>query len=233
MALRLDSSTLIACTQISKSGSSGKPKESPASEWDFFANPTKRTTISNHELRRREWRAEAKACQQVNLTELKESDIFSHRERFKSPRSTIRGNTANRERTILNKTRILKAISQWPEDEEYGSEAKTTSPPVANNSDSDYEVKAYIMNFKKEFWGYIGMREDPTERIGDRKIPMNQLLTKSENNPLNEHCPPNRLRYIHVPTNNMAWIEVSPSFQISLFWPMNSKSLRVTITRVV
>jgi hypothetical protein len=43
----------------------------------------------------------------------------------------------------------------------------------------------------------------------NQKIPVHIILSDIEDNPLREQCKSGTFRYFHLPTNNMAWIEVS------------------------
>lgn len=170
----------------------------------FFANPTKKAITADHRERRREWKEEARASQARNLKDVDE------RITILDARGLQPGIDVNKEkRMLLNQHRILVAIKDWPTDDDPSSESSSNIPLVASEDKPDYGLKACIMHFVKGGGGHthIHKHKKVIGNFPNQKISVDELLTKSEDNPLNEECPPNRLRYFHLPTNNMAWIE--------------------------
>lgn len=51
---------------------------------------------------------------------------------------------------------------------------------------------------------------DYPDEFPNQKIPIEELLDENNSaNPLMKPCPKNRIRYFHLPANNMSWVEVS------------------------
>jgi hypothetical protein len=59
---------------------------------------------------------------------------------------------------------------------------------------------------------------DYPEKFPDQKIPLDDLLYREDKatNPLMKECPPNMIRYFHLPANNMSWVEVGYGVHASL-----------------
>ena len=172
----------------------------------FFTHPTKQELRSAHEDRRREWKKEARSLQANNIKDIDERMCILEAEAISQPRLDI-----SQERNKLrNQRRILMAIKKWPNDEEPSTNAEPPARSDTATTKPEYGLKASIMHFKKGGGGHTHkhIHEKVMGRFPNQKIPIDHLLTKSAENPLNEPCPDNRLRYFHLPTNNMAWIEV-------------------------
>lgn len=174
----------------------------------FFANQTKQDLIATHERRRAEWRNEAIENQERNIEELETRRL---RYLASEPEPTVE--STRQIRVFQNERRVLDAISKWEKDELSTVPLPTTSSPVVENEKLDYGLKACIMHFQKGGGGHTHKHKHP-KVIGEfpnQKVPINDLLTKSDDNPLRESCKDGMFRYFHLPTNNMAWIEVSKS----------------------
>jgi hypothetical protein len=71
---------------------------------------------------------------------------------------------------------------------------------------------------------------DPTypDKFPNQKIPIEELLYNEdpELNPLMKPCPPNRIRYFHLPANNMSWVEVGRGRRVVLQQHLLTRSFR-------
>jgi hypothetical protein len=192
----------------------------------FFANPNKKTITTAHEARRREWKEEAKANQAEYIKDLDE------RTKILDGAETQGDDVTTKRKKLLNEYRIVKAIAQWPKDESPPLDVS----PVVSSDKPDYGLKACIMHFVKGGGGHTHTHRHKkvVGAFPNQKIAIDYLLTKSEDNPLNEDCPQDRLRYFHLPTNNMAWIEVSSYLLGSSLcaYLESSKSLPATMMRI-
>ncbi|KAI1862732.1 uncharacterized protein JN550_010069 [Neoarthrinium moseri] len=79
-------------------------------------------------------------------------------------------------------------------------------------SDSYYGLKAGAMYFTKGSDGTLrGIDSNNGNYRGskfpDQKIAMETILDGADDNPLSEECPKDTIRYFHIPSNNMEWIE--------------------------
>jgi hypothetical protein len=76
-----------------------------------------------------------------------------------------------------------------------------------------YGFKAGAIHFKKvPGSGYVGYDSKHKKYRGEfphQKISLHDLLEEDKDNPLSATCEPGALRYFHLPSNNMSWIEVS------------------------
>ena len=176
----------------------------------FFANPTKQDLIATHELRRKEWRDEAKENRKRHLNELQ-----TRRLKFEASDPVPVEETAEKRNKLLNEERILNAILHWPPDEASATPQPTGQPEPGKNK-GKYGLKACIMHFKKGGGGHTHkhLHEEVAGDFPNQKIPIEHLLKDSPNNPLKEECRDNMYRYFHLPTNNMAWIEVRISGEL-------------------
>lgn len=99
--------------------------------------------------------------------------------------------------------------SSWSADDVFEDQTQ----PV--NIEDYYGFKAYVMHFRREEGtGYIGYTQKHDKYIGtypDQKISVHELLEEANNNPLTATPDENTLRYFHLPTNHMRWVEVSIS----------------------
>lgn len=169
----------------------------------FFKNRTKLKFIANHEKCRADWRDEAITNQKKNLEELQ-----VRRERKRKDCESETGL-----KTFENEQRILETITKWdpkPQKMEYETESS-----VERKNGLDYGLKASIMHFKRGRGGHIGHTHKHHMVNGefpDQKIPIEHLLSNRADNPIRERFKDDTYRYFHLPTNNMAWIEVRYSY---------------------
>jgi hypothetical protein len=106
---------------------------------------------------------------------------------------------------------LLEKVKHWNVEEEPD---KSSLHP---KEDPDYGFKACAIYFKKDLnrpgAGWKGHTHKHASflpgEFPNQKIPVHKLLSDTENNPLSEACPADHLRYFHLPTNNMRWIEVN------------------------
>lgn len=170
----------------------------------FFANQTKQDLIATHEGRRREWREEAINSRVRNL-----QDLETRREKYEASNQEPCEDRTRRIKVFQNEKRILEAIEKW---EEHSSVllAPCIAPGGTENKKFDYGLKACIMHFKKGGGGHTHKHKHKgvIGEFPNQKVPINDLLTDTPDNLLKEPCKDGMFRYFHLPTNNMAWIEV-------------------------
>ena len=122
---------------------------------------------------------------------------------------------------------LLERLDEhWPEP----SPPHTTGTTQGEDGDEDYfNMNTYAMYFKKneaspgsggsedsetspEPQTWIGHDSDDTSfsgRFPNQKIPAETLLDQRQDSPLKRSSGSNCIRYFHIPTNNMKWVEVS------------------------
>lgn len=107
-----------------------------------------------------------------------------------------------------NEERILKAIPGWERDPDETPTKPTKESEMAKEK-MNYNIKAGVMYFHGN---QPPKRNEHVQGVfPDQKIPIETLLGNVRNNPILE--PSSRedgpIRYFHLPTNNMVWVEVS------------------------
>jgi hypothetical protein len=119
-----------------------------------------------------------------------------------------------RRQMFRNEERILNAISKWDRNPQETSTQPTNESEMAKEK-MKYNIKAGIMYFHGE--GTDKKNEHVQGVFPHQKIPIEVLLKDVENNPLLESSSheDGPIRYFHLPTNNMAWVEVSLFFSES------------------
>lgn len=117
-------------------------------------------------------------------------------------------NRAFRQRMFRNEERILNSISKWDHKPEE-TPTKPTNDSATAKEKMKYNIKAGIMYFHGE--GTDKKNEHVQGVFPHQKIPIEILLNNGKNNPLLEPSSheDGPIRYFHLPTNNMAWVEVS------------------------
>lgn len=171
----------------------------------FWANPTKTDIIRKHETYQQAWKDEARTKQNEYL-----KDLDARKKEYQA-RSQSSGE-ATRKRMLFfeNEERILNLIPKWPKDSpsSHTHDSETIHIP---SDEVSYGLKACIMHFKKGSGGHTHKysHDEVKGEFPDQKILIEELLKGTSNNPLREPCKPDQFRYFHLPTNNMAWIEVS------------------------
>lgn len=171
----------------------------------FFANQTKQALIATHEKLRREWRKEAMDNQARNLQE-----VETRRMKYESSAPASGDERTRRARVFMNEKRVLEAIAKWKKDEPSTLPEPTCFTSDAENDKLNYGLKACIMHFQKGHGGHTHKHkhEAVIGEFPNQKVPIKDLLTNTVDNPLKESCKDDMFRYFHLPTNNMAWIEV-------------------------
>jgi hypothetical protein len=115
---------------------------------------------------------------------------------------------ARRRNIFRDEERILNAIDNWEREPDEtptqpNDEAKTAKEKMK------YNIKAGIMYFHRD--GTDKKNEHVQGVFPHQKFPIEVLLKDVDNNPILE--PSSRddgpIRYFHLPTNNMAWVEVN------------------------
>lgn len=154
----------------------------------------------------KQWKNEAKTNQAQNILEVEKrrSRLFA----VSVPADEEGENRWSRMyKRLANEMRILKAISQWPLDQP--SIPPRVAGEPADAETNTYGFKAPIMYFNKGAGGHTHNHKHPkvTGVFPNQKIEVKYLLADTEDNPLKEPCLPNRIRYFHLPANNMAWVE--------------------------
>jgi hypothetical protein len=174
----------------------------------FFANQTKLDLIAKHENCRNEWRDEARGAQKWNL-----EDLQTRRLKYFCTNPDDGPKKGRQVRAFKNEERVLKAIQGWPVEEEKPKAQVPVEPvptdPTAGKQKLKYGLKACIMHFRKGHGGHTHHHPKVDGNFPNQKIPIEELLSDTLDNPLKEHCKEEMYRYFHLPTNNMAWIEVT------------------------
>lgn len=115
----------------------------------------------------------------------------------------------------LNQVRRPSAPSA---DKEQYEQPHTSVPP--DIPDKYYGFNAYAMHFKRANDTFVGETTRDKQYHGSnfphQKVSMENMLRRSDQNPLTKQCPADSIRYFHFPTNNMAWIEVSSELLMML-----------------
>lgn len=85
---------------------------------------------------------------------------------------------------------------------------------MTGTHNADYGLEAGIMYFQRGSGGctHSHHHDKVIGTFPDQRTAIRHLLIESEDNPLTQSCPPDRLRYFHLPTNSMAWAEASRRF---------------------
>jgi hypothetical protein len=177
----------------------------------FFTYRTKQELVKAHTERRCAWRKEARDDRDANMR-----DLEARRLEFEKSQPPPRERTERRRLAFRNEKRVLNAISNWPNDGtmelDVVTEEPTPEPPWDLSADKlNYGLKACIMHFKRGAGGHTHTHKcrGVEGQFPNQKIPVHILLSDIEDNPLREQCKSGTFRYFHLPTNNMAWIEVS------------------------
>jgi hypothetical protein len=116
-----------------------------------------------------------------------------------------------RQKMFRNERRILNAIDNWDPDPKETSTEPTEEDKIEAETAKEkmkYNIKAGIMYFHGD--GTDRKNEHVQGVFPHQKIPIEILLKGLDTNPILE--PSSRedgpIRYFHLPTNNMAWVEV-------------------------
>lgn len=95
----------------------------------------------------------------------------------------------------------------WPAATEPWQQRRRQPEAIDEDEDVDAHVKAPVVFFRdSEPWDVPGLEGT----FPNQKISVQDLLAEDSNpsrNPLMAACPEDAVRYIHLPANNMAWIE--------------------------
>jgi hypothetical protein len=177
----------------------------------FFKYATKKELVREHAERRHAWRQEAKRNLAANMLDLKARIREFEKEILPPGKETDRRRLA-----LMNEKRILSAISSLSIDGAIEPDV-VTEVPVAEASEDpsaaklNYGLKACIMHFNNGKGGHTHTHKckDVEGQFPNQKVPVHILLSDIKDNPLKEECKQGTFRYFHLPTNNMAWIEVS------------------------
>lgn len=122
----------------------------------------------------------------------------------------------DRQRKLFeNEKRILEAIPRW-ERNPVETSIKPTGDTKKAKENMNYNIKGGIMYFHSN--GEDKERPYVEGRFPHQKIPIEILLSDVPGNPIMESSSHETgpIRYFHLPTNNMDWIEVGRTF-LSLF----------------
>lgn len=179
----------------------------------FFLDPKNGHLTGEYLKAQKDWRNEADESLLENTREL-EAKIAEF------PNSTFpESETSFRWRYHQNERRILNAVPKW---------SRTTVPTCPELQAStlttrdNYGLKACIMHFNIGSGGHT--TRSHKEIKGDfpnQKIPVNFLLEPTRDNPLKRKRESDKFRYFHLPSNNMAYIEVIyflPYFANCFIW---------------
>jgi hypothetical protein len=177
----------------------------------FFKYETKKGLVKAHTERRLAWRQEVKRNLAANILDLKARIQEFEKENLPPGKETDRRRLA-----LMNEKRILNTISSLPIDSAIEPDVVTEEPvPEVSEDPSsaklNYGLKACIMHFNNGKGGHTHTHKckHVEGQFPNQKVPVHILLSNIKDNPLREECKQGTFRYFHLPTNNMAWIEVS------------------------
>jgi hypothetical protein len=113
-------------------------------------------------------------------------------------------------RLLTNGLSLLRQSARYknlphpgPDEDKMESDPEATKPSPTNR----YGLNANMILFEdsKKYTD-----KDYPEEFPNQKIPIDELLYRKDRarNPLMKECPPNMIRYFHLPANNMSWVEV-------------------------
>ena len=157
--------------------------------------------IDTHLAKRKEWKTEARSKAVQNLLKL-------DKRRIGHEHHSTRLGSYTRHDYLMNEERILRAISRWPEDSDLVPAGIMTE--FEDSETGTYGMEANIMHFRKGRGGYTHnyKHREVVGQFPNQEIDINYLLADSEDNPLKEVCAADSIRYFHLPSNNMDWVEV-------------------------
>jgi len=182
----------------------------------FFTYQTKQELVKAHTEKCYAWRKEARDNRTANL-----QDLEARRLEFEKSAGE---KTERRRLAFRNEKRVLDAVPSWPIDRTMEPDVVTDEPTPEAPGDitvdkGNYGLKACIMHFKRGAGGHTHNHKCRAVegQFPNQKIPVHVLLSDIEDNPLREQCKMGTFRYFHLPTNNMARIEVSIHYQFCGF----------------
>lgn len=172
----------------------------------IFTREDKKELLNDLKVARNEWKKEVIGNRISYVEEITREDV----------RSKKRGNPDQpRTYTPAQKKRyldLLKRVETWQADD-------PPDPPTETRQASNVDgAKAGVMYFKKdnESSGWIGDNLTHLKCVGtfpNQKIPIQHLLEETDGNPISKrNKPDDTLRYFHLPSNHMHWVEVNPLY---------------------
>jgi hypothetical protein len=183
----------------------------------FFKYRPKQELVKAHKERCFAWRKEARENRDTNMR-----DLEARRLEFEKSQPCPGERTERRRLGFMNEKRILNAISSWPSHHPIEPDVGIEEPSSESLGDlgtdeQNYGFQACIMYFKRGAVGHTHSHKCRNVQgyFPNQKIPVHILLSDIDDNPLKEPCKPGTFRYFHLPTNNMAWIEVSIHYLFS------------------
>ncbi|TAQ87980.1 hypothetical protein B7494_g3667 [Chlorociboria aeruginascens] len=150
--------------------------------------------IQDLERYRAKWKAQA-----MDESNIKKAENEAHAKiAYIGGKSILSDGDKKIKRRKLDELRILEAVRSWK------ITADTPQPGDGNLEDPGYDFTVSQITLTKS---------DPNENLhsfGNYQIkqhPLHKIIHEKYDNPLMEECPPNTVRYFHLPANNMVWIE--------------------------
>lgn len=183
---------------------------------EFFKYGTKKELVKVHTERRHAWKQEVRECRAAYM-----ADLNSRIQELEKQKEHRGKDTDKQRLNLMNEKRVLFAISRLPSNVamEQDTIIDVISADTPSNRDDvsklKYGLKAYIMHFNKGKGGHTHHHKcgKVEGKFPNQKVPLQILLSDTEDNPLKEPNDPGKFRYFHLPTNNMAWVEVSHYYQ--------------------